>query len=74
MMTHANTTLPAKFGRESLPALLFRLGKRGIFVGRNYRVRYYRVNPLFDCQPGVASGYLEILLLQRWLIVFWKAR
>ena len=51
-----------------------RFGRREIFVGRDCRTRYYRAHPLIECNPGVASGHLEILLLRRWLIVLSKAR
>jgi hypothetical protein len=52
----------------------FRLGRREMFVSRDFRKRYRSVNPLLDCSPGIEPGYLEILVLRRWLVILSKAR
>lgn len=55
-------------------ALLIRLGRREISVCRDFRKRYYAVNPVLDCSTGSERGYIELVLLRRWLIILSKAR
>ncbi|WP_081801522.1 hypothetical protein [Herminiimonas sp. CN] len=62
-------------GSEYAPAsFLLRLGRREISVYRDLRKRYYTVNPVLDCSTGSECGYVEIVLLRRWLIILSKAR
>lgn len=55
-------------------SLTLRFGKRELFICRDFRKRYYHVNPLVECGAGVEAGYLEILLFRRWLLILSKAR
>jgi len=74
-MANLNTSLPARFGLEYMPmSFLLRLGRREIFVCRDFRKRYYRVNPVIDCSAGVEPGHLELLLLRRWLVILSRSR
>jgi len=74
-MAHMNSSFTARFGLEYAPtSFLVRFGRREIFVCRDFRKRYYHVNPVIDCSTGVEPGYLELLLLRRWLIILSKAR
>lgn len=69
---HITETPPAY---EYAPAsVLIRLGRREISVGRDFRKRYYAVNPVLDCSTGCERGYIEIVLLRKWLIILSKAR
>jgi hypothetical protein len=68
-------TLGNHFGMEYAPtSFLIRLGRREIFVCRDFRKRYYALNPLLDCSTGIEPGYVEFVLLRRWLIILSKAR
>jgi len=74
-MANLNSSLTPRFGLEYTPmSFLIRLGRREIFVCRDFRKRYYNVNPIVDCSLGVEPGYLEVLLLRRWLIILSKGR
>lgn len=74
-MAHLNQSFGSRFGLEYAPmSFLLRLGRREIFVCRDFRKRYYSVNPIIDCSTGVERGHLEVLLLRRWLIILSKAR
>ncbi|MBI3230943.1 MAG: hypothetical protein HYZ45_12430 [Burkholderiales bacterium] len=53
--------------------LRIRLGRRELSVRRDFRKRFYSVNPLLDCGAGIERGHLEILVLRRWLLVLGKA-
>jgi hypothetical protein len=59
------TRFPASFA--------LRVGRRKVSVCRDFRSRYYRVNPVMDVAVGMQAGHLEILLLRKWLVVFSKA-
>jgi hypothetical protein len=73
-MTNLNASLPARFGREYLPSsLLLQIGRRELFIGRDFRPRYYAVNPVVECCAGVAAGHFEVLLFRKWLVIFKKA-
>ncbi|HVK94013.1 MAG TPA: hypothetical protein VM571_04725 [Noviherbaspirillum sp.] len=73
-MAHLNQSLAPRFGLENGPtSFLLRLGRREIFVCRDFRKRYYQVNPLLDCSAGVEPGHVELLLLRRWLVILSKA-
>lgn len=74
-MAHLNNSFGTRFGLEYAPtSFLMRLGKREVFVCRDFRKRYYRVNPLIDCSTGIEPGHLELLLLRKWLVILSKAR
>lgn len=74
-MAHLNNSFGTRFGMEYAPtSFLMRLGKREVFVCRDFRKRYYRVNPLIDCSTGIEPGHLELLLLRKWLVILSKAR
>jgi hypothetical protein len=64
-----------RFGLEYVPSsFLLRFGRREIFIGRDVRTRFYPVRPILDCRIGNEPGYIEFVLMQRWLIVFSKTR
>jgi hypothetical protein len=74
-MTHLHHSFDSHFGLIYAPmSFLLRLGRREIFVCRDFRKRYYKVNPLIDCSTGIEPGHLEVLLLRRWLLILSKAR
>lgn len=74
-MAYLNHPVASRFGVEYAPtSFLMRVGRREIFVCRDFRKRYYRVNPVLDCSAGVEPGHLELLLLRRWLVILSKAR
>ena len=50
-----------------------RMGRREVFVCRDFRHRYYRVNPIIDCSAGVERGHLEVLVFRKWLLILSKA-
>jgi len=52
----------------------FRLGKRAIFISRDYRRHYSPVHPVIHCRTGLEPGHLELLLLRKWLVVLSRAR
>lgn len=74
-MAHLNNSLDARFGLEYAPtSFLMRFGRREIFVCRDFRKRYYHVNPVLDCSTGVEPGHVELLVLRKWLVILSKAR
>ena len=74
-MAYLHQPVGSRFGIEYAPtSFLMRVGRREIFVCRDFRKRYYRVNPILDCSAGVEPGHLELLLLRRWLVLLSKAR
>lgn len=50
-----------------------RFGRRELFVSRDFRKRFYKINPLIECYAGVQPGHLEIILFKKWLIILSKA-
>jgi hypothetical protein len=73
-MNNLNASIGPRFGLEYTPiSFTIRLGKREAFVCRDFRKRYYKVNPIIDCSTGIERGHLEVLLLRRWLIILSKA-
>ena len=69
---HSNDS---RFGMAHLPsAVTLRLGKRAIFISRDYRRHYSPVHPVIHCRTGLEPGHLELLLLRKWLVVLSKAR
>lgn len=74
-MAHLHQSFGSRFGLEYAPtSFLMRFGRREIFVCRDFRKRYYSVNPVMDCSTGVEPGHLEVLLFRRWLVILSKAR
>ncbi|HZW12882.1 MAG TPA: hypothetical protein VFF81_06795 [Noviherbaspirillum sp.] len=74
-MAQLHNPLAPRFGLEYAPmSFLLRLGRREIFVCRDFRKRYYHVSPILDCSTGIEAGHLELLLFRRWLVILSKAR
>lgn len=74
-MAHLNNSFGNQFGLEYAPtSFLIRFGRREIFVCRDFRKRYYTVNPILDCSTGVEPGHLELLVLRKWLVILSRAR
>lgn len=74
-MAHLNNSFDARFGLEYAPtSFLIRFGKREMFVCRDFRKRYYKVNPVVDFSTGVEAGHLELLVFRKWLVILSKAR
>jgi hypothetical protein len=68
------TTLKSSFGMEYAPTpFMVRLGRREMLVTRDFRKRFYPVNPIIECDTGVEPGHIEVLLLRRWLLILSKA-
>lgn len=68
------TTLNSSFGLHNTPApFLARFGSREIRVTRDFRKRFYAVNPIIECDTGIDPGHVEVLLFGRWLMVLSKA-
>lgn len=73
-MTTLNSSFGSRFGLEYAPmSFLLRMGKREMLVCRDFRKRYYAVNPVIELDTGVEPGHLEVLLLRRWLLILSKA-
>ena len=69
------TTLNSSFGIAQVPApFMLRFGRRELQVTRDFRKRFYAVNPVIECDTGVDAGHLEILVCKRWLLVLSKAK
>jgi hypothetical protein len=69
------TTLNSAFGLEYAPTpFMVRLGRRELLVTRDFRKRFYAVNPIIECDTGVEPGHVEVLLFGRWLIIMSKAQ
>lgn len=74
-MAHLHQSFDTRFSLQFAPtSFTLRLGRREIFVCRDFRQRGYRVNPVIECSTGVQAGHLEILLLNKWLVILSKAR
>lgn len=70
-------TLHSAFGIEHAPApapFMLRFGRRELVVTRDFRKRFYAVNPVLECDTGVDAGHLEILVFKRWLLVLSQAK
>lgn len=68
------TTLNNNFGLEYAPVpFMVRLGRRELLITRDFRKRFYAVNPIIECDTGIEAGHLEILILKRWLLILSKA-
>jgi hypothetical protein len=74
-MTTLNSTFGSRFGLEYAPtSFLLRMGRREVLVTRDFRKRYYAVNPVIECDTGVQPGHVEVLLMRRWLLILSKAQ
>lgn len=74
-MTNLNSSLTPRLGLNYTPmSFLIRLGRREIFVCRDFRRRCYSVHPVLECSTGIEPGYLEMLIMRRWLVILSKAR
>jgi hypothetical protein len=74
-MTTLNSSFGSRFGLEYAPtSFLLRMGRRELLVTRDFRKRYYAVNPIIECDTGVQAGHVEVLLMRRWLLILSKAR
>ena len=70
----AMTTLNSNFGMQYAPTpFMMRLGRREVLVTRDFRKRFYPVNPVIECDTGVEPGHIEVLLMRRWLLILSKA-
>ena len=68
-------TIGTRCGPEYVTAsIVMRFGRREMYIGPDFRKRYAVLNPLLDCRTGSEIGYVELLLLRRWLIVLSIAR
>ena len=68
------TTLNSSFGLEYAPVpFMLRIGQRELLITRDFRKRFYAVNPVIECDTGVEAGHVEILLFRRWLLILSKA-
>ncbi len=73
-MTTLNSTFGSRFGLEYAPtSFLLRMGRRELLVTRDFRKRFYAVNPIIECDTGVQAGHVEVLLMRRWLLILSKA-
>ncbi|MBC3935313.1 hypothetical protein H8K47_08070 [Undibacterium sp. CY7W] len=73
-MAYLQSSFDTRFSLQLSPnAFLVRLGRREIFVCRDFRQRSYAVNPLLDCSTGVQAGHLEMLFIKKWLVILSKA-
>lgn len=69
------STLNSSFGLEYAPTpFLLRIGRREVLVTRDFRKRFYAVNPIIECDTGVEPGHVEVLLFRRWLLILSKAQ
>ncbi len=74
-MTNLPLSLMTCSGIDYTPtSFLMRVGRREMLVCRDYRNRYYSVNPLVDVSTGIEAGHLEILLFRKWLVILSKSR
>jgi hypothetical protein len=73
-MTISNNSMTARFGLEYAPtSFLIRMGRREIFVCRDFRKRFYTVNPILECSTGIQPGHIELLVCRRWLVILSKS-
>jgi hypothetical protein len=68
-------TIGTRFGSEYVPSsFVMQFGRRELFIGPDFRRRYSQLSPVLDCRTGIEPGYVELVLLRKWLIVLSKAR
>nr|WP_315260474.1 hypothetical protein [uncultured Duganella sp.] len=74
-MSILNSSYGSRFGLEYLPtSFMVRMGQREMMVCRDFRKRFYAVNPIMECDTGVQAGHLEVLLFRRWLLILSKSK
>ena len=49
-----------------------KLGKRGIFICRDFYRRHYQAHLFLECRAGSQPGHSEFLLFRTWLIILSK--
>lgn len=75
VMANLNSSFTHPLAREyTTMSFLIRLGRREIFICRDFRKRYYNVHSILDFSTGSEPGYLEVLFLRRWLIILSKGQ
>lgn len=53
-MTNLDITSGSRFGMESTPSsIMMRFGKRELFICCDFYKRFYRSNPLIECNAGI---------------------
>jgi hypothetical protein len=68
------TPLNSNFGMQYAPTpFMMRFGRREVLVTRDFRKRFYPVNPVIECDTGIEPGHVEVLLMRRWLLILSKA-
>jgi hypothetical protein len=74
-MNALNNAIQSRLARpQAIPGMLaIQVGNRALSVGRDFRQRYHRTNPLLGLYPGLNKGYLEVLLFRRWVVVLSQA-
>ena len=73
-MTTFNSSVGSGFDLGYAPApFVLRMGRRELKVTRDFRKRFYAVNPVIECDTGVEAGHVEVLLMRRWLLILSKA-
>ena len=73
-MRTLHSSFGSRFGLEYAPtSFLLRMGRREMLVTRDFRKRYYAVNPVIECDTGIEPGHVEVLLMKRWLLILSKA-
>jgi hypothetical protein len=74
IMANLNT-IGTRFGSEYVPStIVMRIGRRELFFGPDFRRRYSTLSPILDCRAGTEPGYVELVLLRKWLIVLSRAK
>ena len=74
-MANSNGWIGSQIGLDYVSApFAIRIGTREISICRDFRKRFYSVNPVLDFFLGNKAGHLEILLFRRWLVILSKAR
>ncbi len=73
-MSTLHSSYGSRFGLEYAPtSFLLRMGRREMLVTRDFRKRYYAVNPVIECDTGIEPGHVEVLLMRKWLLILSKA-
>ena len=57
-MSTLNSSFGSRFGLEYLPtSFMVRMGRREMMVCRDFRKRFYAVNPIIECDTGVQAKF-----------------
>jgi hypothetical protein len=73
-MRDLNIAIGPRHGMAHTPtSFSLRLGNREMHVSRDFRNRYYKVNPIIDCSTGLQRGHVELLVMRKWLVILSKA-